>query len=89
LRLEVGVTPYFHHYLFEKEYRKRIDLSGKDKEKWAERYDEKEVSQKSAEIPMTKWVGSSEELLFFSGEREGEFKMNFSVLQQDVETVYR
>jgi len=48
------VAPFFHRYLTEKEYRKRIDFSDKESRRLWE-YDEKKVSRLIAEMPMTKW----------------------------------
>ncbi len=56
------VAPFFHQYLMEKEYRKRIDFSDKKtKQLWI--YDEAKISKLIAEVPMTKWSGSSNGLL--------------------------
>jgi len=47
-------APFFHRYLTEKEYRKRIDFSDKETIRlW--KYDEKRVSRLIARMPMTKW----------------------------------
>jgi superfamily II DNA or RNA helicase/HKD family nuclease len=52
------VAPFFHKYLTEKEYRRRIDFSDKaTKQMWE--YDEKKVARLIAKMPMTKWSGSS------------------------------
>ena len=51
------VASFFHSYLTEKEYRKRIDFSDRESQRlWT--YDEGGVSQLIARMPMTKW-GSS------------------------------
>ncbi len=52
------VAPFFHQYLTEKVYRKRIDFSDKAaKQIWE--YDEKKVARLIEKMPMTKWSGSS------------------------------
>lgn len=48
------VAPFFHRYLTEKEYRKRIDFSDKETIRLWE-YDEKLTSRLIARMPMTKW----------------------------------
>ncbi|MDN4074110.1 DEAD/DEAH box helicase family protein [Fictibacillus terranigra] len=59
------VAPYFHRYMTEKEYRKRIDFSDKaSKQLW--QYDEQKVSKLIANMPMTKWSGSSKGLTAFN-----------------------
>lgn len=61
-------APFFHHYLMEKEYRKRIDFSDqKSKRLWE--YDSNKTASLIAEMPMTKWAGSSKGLTAFDGER--------------------
>jgi superfamily II DNA or RNA helicase len=58
------VAPFFHKYLTEKEYRRRIDFSDKAaKQMWE--YDEKKVAKLIATMPMTKWSGSSENKVLF------------------------
>ncbi len=57
-------APFFHQFFMEKEHRKRIDFSDKGARKFWE-YDEKGVSKLIANIPMTKWSGSSKELISF------------------------
>ena len=48
------VAPFFHGYLVEKEYRRRIDFSDKDSKRLWE-YHETGVSQLIERMPMTKW----------------------------------
>ncbi|GIO91435.1 MULTISPECIES: DEAD/DEAH box helicase family protein [Paenibacillus] len=48
------VAPFFHGYLMEKEYRRRIDFSDKDSKRLWE-YNETGVSQLIERMPMTKW----------------------------------
>lgn len=57
-------APFFHDYLTSKEYRKRIDFSGKEA-KQMESYDERKVSSLIARMPMTKWSGSSNGMVIF------------------------
>jgi Helicase conserved C-terminal domain len=58
------VAPFFHKYLTEKEYRRRIDFSDKAaKQMWE--YDEKKVARLIATMPMTKWSGSSQGMVTF------------------------
>jgi superfamily II DNA or RNA helicase/HKD family nuclease len=58
------VAPFFHKYLTEKEYRRRIDFSDKAaKQMWE--YDEKKVARLIAIMPMTKWSGSSKGMVTF------------------------
>jgi hypothetical protein len=48
------VAPFFHGYLMEKEYRRRIDFSDKDSKRLWE-YNETGVSKLIESMPMTKW----------------------------------
>ncbi|UZJ77766.1 DEAD/DEAH box helicase family protein [Fictibacillus sp. KU28468] len=69
------VAPYFHHYLTEKEYRKRIDFSDKaSKQLWE--YDEQKVGKLIANMPMNKWSGSSKGLTEF---KEGIFAIKIDI----------
>jgi superfamily II DNA or RNA helicase/HKD family nuclease len=78
------VAPFFHHYLMEKEYRKRIDFSDKSSiELWE--YNEKKVSKLIAKMPMSKWNGSSTTLTTFVNDI---FSLNFDVLTEDEEILY-
>lgn len=58
------VAPFFHRYLTEKEYRKRIDFSDKETIRLWE-YDEKRVSRLIAEMPMTKWSSARDAMTSF------------------------
>ena len=65
------MAPYFHRYLMEKEYRKRIDFSDAESRRlWA--YDEAAVSGLIARMPMTKWSGARGSLTRFE---DGEFSL--------------
>ena len=79
------IAPFFHQYLMEKEYRKRIDFSDKNTKKLWE-YDEKGVSDLIATMPMTKWSGTSKGLVSFE---KGIFKLEFPVMKEDEEILYR
>lgn len=48
------MAPFFHGYLMEKEYRRRIDFSDKDSKRLWE-YNETGVSKLIERMPMTKW----------------------------------
>jgi superfamily II DNA or RNA helicase/HKD family nuclease len=77
-------APFFHHYLTEKEYRKRIDFSDKSAKKLWE-YDEKGVSKLIATMPMTKWSGSSKGLISFDND---VFRLHFDADRVDEEILY-
>lgn len=79
------VAPYFHQYLMEKEYRKNIDFSDKSSQKLWE-YDEDKVSRLIAEMPMTKWSGSSKGLISF---KDGVFSLNFEVEDSEKPILYK
>ncbi|WP_369903636.1 DEAD/DEAH box helicase family protein [Bacillus manliponensis] len=73
------VAPFFHHFLMEKEYRKRTDFSDKQAQRmW--KYDEEKVSKLIATMPMTKWSGSSKGLLLFD---ETSFSLNMDIRKED------
>ncbi|MCL6587179.1 MAG: DEAD/DEAH box helicase family protein [Anoxybacillus sp.] len=78
-------APFFHQYLTEKEYRKRIDFSdGETKRLW--QYDEQKVAKLIAKMPMTKWSGSSNGLISFEN---NVFSLNFSIAPADEATLYQ
>jgi superfamily II DNA or RNA helicase/HKD family nuclease len=78
-------APFFHRYLTEKEYRKRIDFSdGETKRLW--QYDEQRVSKLIAKMPMTKWSGSSKGLISFEN---NVFSLNFSIAREDEKILYK
>ena len=64
------VAPFFHHYLTEKEYRKRIDFSDAGAKKLWE-FDEEKVSKLIVSMPMSKWSGSSKGLVTFENNKFG------------------
>ncbi len=49
-------APFFHRYLTEKEYRRKIDFSDKETQRLLD-YDESKVANLIARMPMTKWSG--------------------------------
>lgn len=81
----IDVAPFFHQYLMEKEYRKRIDFSDKGARKlW--NYDEKGVSKLISTMPMTKWSGSSKGLISY---KDDIFRLEFDVLEEDKVVLYQ
>lgn len=77
-------APFFHHYLMQKEHRKRIDFSDKGAKKLWD-YDEKGVSKLIANMPMTKWSGSSKGLISYENDI---FKLNFDLAMEDEEILF-
>ena len=77
-------APFFHNYLTEKPYRKRIDFSDKTtKAMWE--YDEKKVVGLIMRMPMTKWSGSSNGLLVLDG---SVLRVNMDIQEHDKESLY-
>lgn len=76
---DVEVAPFFHHYLMEKEYRRKIDFSDKSSMSLWD-YDEKKVAAKVRTMPMEKWSGDSKGLV---GLENGVFSVLFDVLEED------
>lgn len=79
------VAPFFHRYLTETEYRKRIDFSDKSSKKLWE-YNEKPVSKLIETMPMTMWNRGNDGLTSFS---DGIFRINFDILEEDQEILYK
>ena len=79
------VAPFFHHFLMEKEYRKRIDFSDKQAQRMWE-YDEEKISKLIVTMPMTKWCGSSKGLLSFDG---NVFSINMDIRKEDEDLLFR
>ncbi|KRE47408.1 DEAD/DEAH box helicase family protein [Paenibacillus sp. Soil522] len=77
-------APFFHRYLTEKEYRRRIDFSDKETLRLTE-YDEQKVAAHIARMPMTKWSGSSKGQITFDN---GEFTVQLEIQQEHAELVY-
>lgn len=77
-------APFFHRYLTEKEYRKRIDFSdGETKRLWE--YDQEKVSRLIARMPMTKWSGSSNGLISFAN---NVFALQFAIENEHEEILH-
>jgi superfamily II DNA or RNA helicase/HKD family nuclease len=80
----IEAAPFFHQYLMEKEFRKRIDFSDKGaRSLWD--YEEKGVSKLIANMPMKNWNSSSKGLISYE---KDEFKLNFDVAPEDEEILY-
>lgn len=79
------IAPYFHEYLTEKEYRKKIDFSDKGSKKLWD-YDESKVSRLIATMPMTKWSGSSKGLVIFE---DNQFKFNINLSEEENSNLYK
>ena len=75
---------FFHAYLTEKEYRKKIDFSDKTTMKLWD-YDEAKVASLIERMPMTKWSGSSKGMITFE---DGVFVLGFDVGEEDEESLY-
>lgn len=79
------VAPFFHQYLTETEYRKRIDFSDKSSKRLWE-YNEDAVSKLIAKMPMTMWDRGPEGLTSYEG---GIFNINFDIVPGDEELLYK
>jgi hypothetical protein len=80
----IEVAPFFHYYLMEKEYRKRIDFLDISSTKLWD-YDEEKVSKLIATMPMSKWNGAASSLTTFEN---NFFSLNFDVLAEDEEILF-
>jgi superfamily II DNA or RNA helicase/HKD family nuclease len=79
------VAPFFHKYLTEREYRKRIDFSDKATiQMW--NYAEKKVARLIATMPMTKWSGSSKGIVTF---KNNSFLVHKSFANTDNKLIYK
>jgi superfamily II DNA or RNA helicase/HKD family nuclease len=76
---------FFHSYLLEKEYRKRIDFSDKESQKLWE-YNETKVSQLISKMPMKMWSSAKGSMTAFEN---GIFSLQFDVAPEDIGTLYR
>ncbi|MCQ4086569.1 DEAD/DEAH box helicase family protein [Saccharibacillus sp. JS10] len=79
---------FFHHYLTEKEYRKRIDFSGKEAKKmwaWNEQTRIK-VAKLIADMPMSKWAGAKGSQVSYA---DGYFELAFDVEKEDTALLHR
>ncbi len=80
----IEAAPHFHRYMMGKEYRKRIDFSdNKTRQMWE--YDESKVAKLIAEMPMTKWSGSSKGRITFD---ELAFVIDIDVADEHKKVVY-
>lgn len=84
------VTPheaasFFHGYLMEKEYRKRIDFSDKESRRLWD-YNEPAVSQLIERMPMTKWSSAKGSMTCF---QDGMFSLRFDLAHEHRLTLYR
>jgi hypothetical protein len=73
-------APFFHQYLTEKEYRKRIDFSDSETRGLWE-FNKDKTSKLIARMPMTKWSGSSKGLVIFENNL---FSLNINVLPEEL-----
>ncbi len=80
----VDAAPFFHSYLTEKAYRRKIDFADGGTEKLLD-YDEKKVAQLIARMPMSKWSGSSKGLVTF---KEGLFEIHLEVAADHEQILY-
>lgn len=78
------VAPFFHKYLTETEFRKRIDFSDKSSKKLWD-YNQAAVSKLIETMPMTMWDRGEDGLTSFS---DGTFRLNFDVLEEDQEILF-
>jgi DNA or RNA helicases of superfamily II len=79
------IAPFFHGYLMEKEYRKRIDFSDKESKRLWE-YNEAGVSQLIERMPMTKWGSAKGSMTRFEN---GVFSLRFEPAPEHRFILYR
>ncbi|WP_240420481.1 DEAD/DEAH box helicase family protein [Paenibacillus periandrae] len=79
------VAPFFHGYLMEKEYRRRIDFSDKDSKRLWE-YNETGVSQLIERMPMTKWGSAKGNMTRFE---DGVFSLRIEPAHEHRSILYR
>ncbi|WP_042200848.1 DEAD/DEAH box helicase family protein [Paenibacillus camerounensis] len=79
------VAPFFHSYLTDKEYRRRIDFSDKDSKKLWE-YNEQGVSQLIERMPMTKWGSAKGSMTRFE---DGLFSLKMEPVPEHRSILYR
>ncbi|MFD2370962.1 DEAD/DEAH box helicase family protein [Brevibacillus sp. GCM10020057] len=78
------VAPFFHGYLMEKEFRKQIDFSDKSSQRlWV--YQQEGVARLIADMPMSKWSGSSKGLAAFEN---GVFSLRLDIAPEDKQILY-
>lgn len=81
----MDVAPFFHGYLMEKEYRRRIDFSDKDSKRLWE-YNEAGVSQLIERMPMTKWSLVKGSMTRFE---DGMFSLRIEPAPEHLPVLYR
>lgn len=59
-------APLFYSYIMGKEYRRKIDFSGKETGGLAAEYNENKMAALIEKMPMKKWSGSSKELVTYA-----------------------
>ncbi|WP_160725326.1 DEAD/DEAH box helicase family protein [Bacillus sp. USDA818B3_A] len=74
-------APFFHHFLMEKEHRKRIDFSDKSSVKLWD-YSEEKVSKLIVTMPMTMWKGK------LTSFENNVFRFNLDVAKEDEEILF-
>ncbi|MGG3802676.1 DEAD/DEAH box helicase family protein [Metabacillus fastidiosus] len=79
------VAPFFHKYLTQTEYRKRIDFFDKESKKLWD-YNKEKISRLISKMPMTMWSGSSKGLISF---KSNEFILNLEIDKDDEEVLYK
>ncbi|MFS0724674.1 DEAD/DEAH box helicase family protein [Paenibacillus sp. 1P07SE] len=78
------VAPFFHHYLTDKEYRKRIDFSDQEHRKLWD-YQEKGVSGLVAKMPMTMWGSAKGSMTAFE---DGMFSLRIAPEAEEMERLH-
>ncbi|REJ07742.1 DEAD/DEAH box helicase family protein [Halobacillus trueperi] len=79
------VAPYFHEFFMEYKYRRDTDFSSKNtKALW--KYDKQKVAKLIADMPLTKWSGSSRGLVQFDN---GIFSLSFHVSTEHKALLYK
>ncbi|MDT3429248.1 hypothetical protein J2Z22_004849 [Paenibacillus forsythiae] len=79
---------FFHKYLTDKEYRRRIDFSDKESLKlweWNEKT-AKGVAKLIADMPMSKWANAKGSSTKFA---DGIFSLAFDIIQEDKAVLHR
>jgi superfamily II DNA or RNA helicase/HKD family nuclease len=79
------MAPFFHGYLMEKEYRRRIDFSDKDSKRLWE-YNETGVSKLIERMPMTKWGSAKGSMTHFE---DGVFSLTVEPAVEHRAILYR
>lgn len=77
------VAPYFHRFYMSETHRKQIDFSNKNNRKLWD-YDEKGVAKLIATMPMKKWVGDDDLIVF----ENNIFQINFPIDSEDREILH-